>query len=316
LEVEAILRGQGVDYEDGDKRLMVICPFHDDHNPSGGIWADSGYFRCFACGAEAGLAEFLVETVGIPMSLARRLVRGQDDISELEERIREKLHSDDNRFKYFNIKSFHKVFPKLEEGSPEWQYILRRGIDESMIRRFDMRSGVKKYHDRVVLPIYTPEGRLVSYVGRAVKPEMAPKTRKSRSPHRALFGLRQVVRYSPNRRLFTVVVVEGEFDAIYLQQFGIAAVANMGTMAMTPEKIRLLRKYAKKVVLSYDGDDAGGDGMYGTEKKVGQYKLLNRHVPTVSVELPEGMDPNQLEPDQVEEIYGQYKDSDEEENPS
>jgi DNA primase len=312
MEVESILRSQGIDYEDLGNRFMVVCPFHDDNDPSAGIWADSGYLRCFGCGAEVSLAEFLVESVGITFSQARRLVRGQDDVSELEERIRERLHSDDNRLKYFNIKSFRKVYPKLVESSPEWDYVISRGINKEMIHRFDMRSGVKKYKGRVVLPIYTPEGRLLSYVGRVITSEQAPKTRKSRSPHRTLFGLRELVRNYPNQRLFIIVVVEGEFDAIYLQQFGIAAVSNMGTMLMTPEKIRLLRKYASKVILSYDGDTAGETGMYGNEKtgkkkKLGQFELLNPHVPTVTLELPDGVDPNKLTPDQVEEIYGRYR---------
>lgn len=33
---------------------LVICPFHDDHDPSLGINIDKGSFRCFACSASGG----------------------------------------------------------------------------------------------------------------------------------------------------------------------------------------------------------------------------------------------------------------------
>lgn len=307
MEVERILIDQSIEYDDLGKRFMVICPFHDDTNPSGAIWADSGYFRCFACGATANLAEYLSEELGITYAEARRITRSDESVADMEQKIRNYLKGDEDAFRYFSIQSFHETYPPVEKGSAEYEYVRRRGIRPSMIRFFDMRSGVHKYRHRVVLPIYTPTGRLVSYAGRAIKPGMQPKTRKSRSPHRTLFGIRQVVRKYADQPLLPIVVVEGEFDAIYLQQFGIAAVANMGTARMGPEKIRILRKMASKVVLSYDGDEAGQRALYGDERKEGQLAELSRYIPTTTVQLPEGVDPNNLNAEQVEDYYGEYR---------
>ena len=127
-----------------------------------------------------------------------------------------------------------------------------------------------KFRYRVILPIRTVEGKLLSYVGRAIRSEMVPKTRKSRSPHRTFFGLYELVRKTGTAVL--LLVVEGEFDAIYLQQHGVPAVANMGTSPMGAEKICLLRHYAHKVVLSYDGDEAGRKAMQ--EKKSYRFYIL------------------------------------------
>jgi len=104
-----------------------------------------------------------------------------------------------------------------------------------------------------------------------------------------------------------LVIVEGEIDAIYLQQYGIPAVANMGVIPMGPEKIRLLRRYTKRVVLSYDGDDAGEKAVHGDEKRRGELRSLSLHIPTVSVHLPEGRDPNNLSEKEVAAIYGNWK---------
>ncbi len=306
MDVEQILQDNDIEYEDHGKRLMALCPFHEDTVPSCGIWADTGYFKCFACQEEGSLADFLAKALDISNYSAWRLTRQDDSVLDMENRIRKHLHEDEDTFKYFNVKSFHKIYPKVVEGSPAWEYVMGRGISPQMIREFDMRVGVRKYHDRVVIPIYTPEGKLVSYVGRAIPKGMLPKTKKSRSPHRTLFGMRQAVRKWPGIRLCTVVV-EGEFDAIYLQQFGIAAVANMGTMEMTPDKVLQLRRYSKRVVLSYDGDEAGQRAMYGDEKRVGALTTLSRHVPTITVQLPEEADPNSMTPEQVEEYYGEFK---------
>lgn len=306
MEVDRILREVGIDYEEsGENRLMVICPFHDDTHPSCGVWADSGWFKCFACGKTGSLADLIAKVEGISWGDAKRMIGGEERVSDMQKKLVENLVRDTDTLKYFSRKSFHKRYPKLEEGSDGWKYLLGRGITPESIRKFDMRQGVSKYRGRVVLPIYTVEGKLLSYVGRTYVPGMVPKTRKSRSPHRTFYGLRDIV--TAGSKLEYVVIVEGEFDAIYLQQFGVPAVANMGTMVMSPEKIILLRRYAKRVVLSYDGDEAGRKAMYGDEKTPGQIKALSRHVPTVSVHLPEGADPNELNEKQVEEMYGKFK---------
>src|SRR5262249_56400048 len=58
-------------------------------------------------------------------------------------------------------------------------------------------------------------------------------------------------------RLETVIVVEGYFDAIALHQAGLThTVATLGT-ALTAEHIQVLRRFASKVVLLFDPDQAG-----------------------------------------------------------
>lgn len=306
MDVEAILDKVGIEYvESGSNRLMVRCPFHDDNNPSCGVWADSGWFKCFGCGKDGSLADLIAEHEGIEWHEAKRIIGGEERISSIQQKLVENLSKPKDTFKYYKVSSFHKTYPKLEEGSPGWEYMVGRNILPEMIRLYDIRQGTGKYANRVVLPIYTVEGKLVSYVGRSYRKGALPKTKKSRSPHRTLFGLKELV--TEGRATEYLVVVEGEIDAIYLQQYGVSAVANMGTMAMGAEKISLLRRYSRRVVLSYDGDEAGRRAMYGDGKTPGQVKTLSRHVPTVSVHLPEGVDPNDLSKEQVEETYGRYR---------
>ena len=259
MDVEAVLDSLGIEYYPSGERYMVCCVFHNDTNPSCGIWKESGYFKCFACDAEGSLAEFLAEAEDIPVTQAVRMLRGQDRLSDLEDSLNRFLDREEKKLKYFKWESFCAIYPKVAiPGTEAWKYLEGRGLNDETIYRFNVRWGGKtgKFRYRVILPIMTVEGKLLSYMGRAVRKGMVPEKRKARSPHRTLFGLQELIGKTGGR-VHNLILTEGEFDAMYLQQCGFPAIANMGTSLLGPEKIRLLRRYTDQVVLSYDGDEAG-----------------------------------------------------------
>lgn len=308
IDVELVLEKIGVDYEESGDRLMVCCPYHNDTNPSCGLWKSSGYFRCFACGEEGSLVDFVSHVEGISVREAVRIVKGQTSLTDLEQTIGRILDKSETPLQYFKLSSFEKLFPPVISDKRGFDYLLERGLTKKTIKRFNARWGGDsgKYRFRVIFPIFTPESKLLAYVGRAIYSDMVPKTRKNRSPHRTLFGLKELLEVVPDPK--NLVIVEGEFDAMYLQQHGIPAVANMGTSPMTPEKIRQLRKYSKRrVIMSYDGDDAGLTAMYGNEKREGQISILSKHLPTTSIQLPEGRDPNDLDAGEIADLYGEWR---------
>jgi DNA primase len=317
-EVDEVLDRIGVVYEFDGTRYMVNCPFHPDENPSCGLWADSGYFKCFAgsCQREGTFAEFIAEHEGISIGNANRLLRGEDDISDLEEHLEvflDEVEESKDEVQYFSYKSFQKTYPALAPRTLGWDYILGRNIQERMIYTFDMRWGREKgkFGGRVILPIRTVQGKLLAYVGRAASEGIQPKTKKNRSPHRTFFGLYELLKSANSDNLSAGIVVEGEFDAIYLQQFGIPAISNMGTNPMGTEKLRLLKKHFKTVILSYDNDDAGYRAMYlgpkGKKDAAGQVTVLQRYMPTISVDLEGVNDPNELTEDQIDYYYGEWR---------
>src|SRR5947207_15031298 len=59
------------------------------------------------------------------------------------------------------------------------------------------------------------------------------------------------------RRIDRAILVEGYFDAIAIDHAGVpGVVASMGT-SLTSGQAALLRRFATRVVIAYDGDDAG-----------------------------------------------------------
>jgi len=146
-------------------------------------------------------------------------------------------------------------------------------------------------HDRVIFPIFDAVGNVVGFGGRA-RGEAEPKylnTPETTVFHksRCLFGLyqgREVIQSSRE-----VVVAEGYTDCIASHQGGLkTVVATLGT-ALTEEHVHVLRRYAEKIVLIFDGDEAG---VRAADRALEVF--LTSGVDVKLAELPEGTDPCDL----------------------
>ena len=117
-----------------------------------------------------------------------------------------------------------------------------------------------RFRGRLIFPVLDIQGRPIAFGGRTLKPDEdakyinSPET-AAYTKGRNLFGLN--LARDEIRRLGYAVLVEGFLDLIIPYQFGIRnAVASLGT-ALTPEQVKLLARFARKVVVNYDGDRAG-----------------------------------------------------------
>ena len=147
------------------------------------------------------------------------------------------------------------------------------------------------FRDRVMLPVLDRQRRPVGFSSRLLDPD-AKERKYVNSPDSPLFHKKEQL-YGIHaaadaiRRTGRAVVVEGNFDVMTLFQSGLeSAVAPMGT-ALTLEQVRLLGRFASKVYLVFDGDDAG--------RRAGQKALtlfLEAGVDGRIVRLPQGSDPD------------------------
>lgn len=116
-----------------------------------------------------------------------------------------------------------------------------------------------RFRNRIIFPIDDARGQIVGIGGR-VMDEAQPKYLNSPETElyhkgRTLYGLG--VTRSACRRAGSVFLVEGYFDLLTLHARGIEnVVATLGT-ALTPEHLRLLKGYARDVILVFDSDTAG-----------------------------------------------------------
>lgn len=117
-----------------------------------------------------------------------------------------------------------------------------------------------KLRHRIIFPILDSLGRPIAFGGRRVREEDEPKYLNS--PETALFnksatlyGLHRAKKPIIDSR--TAIIVEGYTDVIACHQMGFRnVVATLGT-ALTSRHVQELRRYAEKVVLVFDADDAG-----------------------------------------------------------
>lgn len=224
------------------------------------------------------------------------------------------------------VKYFHHLLTQDEKAADAMAYLEKRGINRDIIDAFSLgyapdqwdgflqvatrrgfspqileRAGLvlhrekgggfyDRFRNRITFPIHAATGRPVAFGARALDPdEQAKYINSPETPvynkSATLYGLwrdRDAIRDAG-----TALVVEGYMDLIALAQYNIEnAVASSGT-ALTPDHARLLRRYAPKTILIFDGDTAGA-----TAAMRGIGSLFEVGLEVRVVTLPEDHDPD------------------------
>ena len=154
-------------------------------------------------------------------------------------------------------------------------------------RLYDVLGG------RLIVPIINNLKQVIAFGGRVLEKGEQPKYRNTKETvifdkSRELFGQHTIKKAMIEGAVDSVIMVEGYMDVISLYQAGIKnCMASMGT-ALTVQQARLLKRYADKVYISYDGDFAGQKAtMRGLDILYGE----GLSVKVVSV--PGGKDPDE-----------------------
>lgn len=182
-------------------------------------------------------------------------------------------------------------------------YMLKRGYtkDELVVAFLAGKSEKGHYYDsfrnRVMFPIIDVSGNVIAFGGRVMddsKPKYkntmdTPVFKKSRN----LFALN----FAKNVCSESLILCEGYMDVIALHASGFTnAVATLGT-AITPEQARIMNRYTKKVIISYDADEAGQKAAQKAMKLLGDVGL---DVGVIKV-------PGAKDPDEYIKTYGKEK---------
>jgi DNA primase len=149
------------------------------------------------------------------------------------------------------------------------------------------------FRARVLFPIFSENGEALAIGGR-ILPGSADPAKYKNSPEtpiytksKTLYGLNWAKGDIVNAN--QVIVCEGYTDVIGFHRSGLArAVATCGT-AFTEDHVRLLKRYASRVVLAFDADSAG----QGAAERF--YEWEEKYQVEVSVAaFPRGKDPGEL----------------------
>ena len=268
-----------------------LCPFHSEKTGSFMVSKSKQIYKCFGCNAGGDVISFVdfMEAVKI---LARKCGITLDrNISEEEKKkIQEinkfrEIHTEAARFYFANL---------LRTKNPGYEYLRKRGLSDKIIKKFGLgyspnswnslmnyllskgydktdlvkcglithKTESNKYFDRfrnrVMFPIFNYNGKVIGFGGRVLDDSL-PKYLNS--PETLVFNKRMNL-YGLNIskkgiKDDTLILVEGYMDLISLYQNNIEnVVATLGT-ALTIEQAKLIRRFAKNVIISYDSDQAG-----------------------------------------------------------
>ena len=166
--------------------------------------------------------------------------------------------------------------------------------DEELIQGFLCGKSQKTgrpydyYRNRVIFPIIDTSGNIVAFGGRVMDDSKPKYLNTSDTPgfkkSRHLFALN----YARNHCTDSLILCEGYMDVIALHAAGFEnAVATLGT-AITAEQARIFARYTKKVIVSYDSDEAGQKAANRAMQFLGEVGLEVR-----VLRLPDAKDPDE-----------------------
>jgi DNA primase len=186
-----------------------------------------------------------------------------------------------------------------KQGSQLSQTLQQKGLDLAFAEQIGLiahRRGRSGYHDRfwnrLIFPLRSPTGDVIGFGGRLLEGSDGPKyvnTPETALFHKgeSLYGLS--VAAPAIRKLGVSLLVEGNFDVLQMHQHGFEnAVAPLGT-ALTVSQVKLLRRFAPRVVALFDGDAAGRAAACKAVKT-----LIEGQLEAKIASLPVGTDPDSL----------------------
>ena len=278
------------------RNYIGLCPFHNDKSPSLSVSPDKQIYKCFSCGEAGNVITFVMKQKNYTFIEAVKSLAERANIPIGLENSKQSAVSKQKDILYkINVEAARYYFSNLEVNNMAKEYFINRGIKNSTIRKFGLgyakdgwtniiyylkkrgysekqliEAGLviknenrgtiyDRFRNRVMFPVFDTRGKVIGFGGR-VFDDSKPKYLNSPETlifHKGinLYGLNFAIKDGIKDR--TLIIVEGYMDCISLHQYGITnAIASLGT-ALTVNQARLIKRYADKVVISYDADIAG-----------------------------------------------------------
>ncbi|MEO6220121.1 MAG: DNA primase [Ginsengibacter sp.] len=123
-------------------------------------------------------------------------------------------------------------------------------------------SGLQdNYRGRIIFPVHNHSGKIAGFGARLIrKNDKAPKY--INTPENEIYVKSKILYGSWFARQAIdkadeCLLVEGYTDVLALHQAGIENVVASGGTSLTPDQLRLIKKYTKNLTILYDGDNAG-----------------------------------------------------------
>ena len=307
------------------KNYFGVCPFHDDNHPSLSVSKEKQIYTCFSCGATGNVFKFIMDFENISfieaLSEVARLGHINIDIGNVTSK---KTVKHSSLYDIYNLSL--KVYVNninTPKGKEAKKYLNQRGIDEKIIREFQiglsldnktlskilvdkflekdiLESGLIRkssyeyldlFYNRIMFPLYDLEGNVVGYSGRIYN--TLDDAKYINTKETSIFKKGELLynyhkAKNSARAKNQIIIMEGFMDVIRAYTINITnVVATMGT-AVTKSQALIIKKMAKEVILCFDGDEAGSKATFSCGNLLLEMGLF----PKV-IRLPENLDPDE-----------------------
>lgn len=326
-DIESLI-GSYVSLKRSGSNLFGLCPFHSEKSGSFSVSPAKKMFYCFGCGAGGDAITFVMKAENLEYVDAIEFLAAKVGITipqdgKAETGMSRKRVFDMNReaarffrdclfdpkygaegLRYLTekrglsvafIKHFGLGFAPNDFGML-MNHMKRLGYtDEELITGFLCGKSQKTgrpydyFRNRVIFPIIDVTGNVIAFGGRVMDDSKPKYLNSSDTPgfkkSKNLFALN----YAKNYCEESLILCEGYMDVIALHAAGFQnAVATLGT-ALTAEQARMITKYTKKVLISYDSDEAGQRAADRAIRILGDVGLDVR-----ILKLPDAKDPDEF----------------------
>ena len=326
LHIEDVI-GSYIKLERAGNSLKALCPFHNEKTPSFFVSAERGNYYCFGCGAKGDIFTFVenfegIDFVGALKLLAEKAGVKLDKFSSASTDKKERLYTLLEASTFFLERNligeeipleYLKNRGLTEKTIKEWRigyvrdewrsisdYLKQKGfteneIDRAGITKTEGKNTYDRFRGRIMFPIFDAAGRVIAYSGRILPALDDGKAAKYlNSPQTEVFDKSKVL-YGYHaakqaiRKFDFSVLVEGQMDLLMAHQAGFAnTVASSGT-ALTAEHLKLLKRISNKIIMTFDGDEAGAKAA-----ERGWALALSAGMEVKIAEMPKGDDPADL----------------------
>lgn len=259
-QVGRVITGSGLTIQNElDENYIIFCPFHlNSRTPAAEIHKYNGTLFCFSCHKVADLIELVMHTTGRTYFESVRFIKSKEQVTNIQDDVARVLE-EKPEYPNFDESLIIQLSNAALQSDKAISYFASRKITIDSIKKFSL--GFSEKRDMVTVPVHSPSGIPVGFVGRSIAGKQFKNT-DGLPKAKVLFNLHRV------KSADKVYVVESSFDAIRLDQCGLPAVATLGAN-VSSFQIDLLQKYFNNIIVIADNDEAGGNMKERLQSKLG-----------------------------------------------
>ncbi|MEC9027508.1 MAG: DNA primase [Candidatus Neomarinimicrobiota bacterium] len=315
---------QYVDLKKRGRNFFGLCPFHSEKTPSFSVAPDKQIYHCFGCGAGGNVFSFIIEHEKISFIEAVQQLGQKYGIQvDYQSGPSNKIFSSLYKVHDLAVKLYHNTLYS-EKGKAALDYLYNRGLNDNTIKTYQIgfapdswdtltntikslsfnddvydktglfiktdRGWRDRFRSRIMFPIFHQSGKPIAFGGRIFNHDdpakylNSPETPLYRKSE-VFYGLHKT--RDSIRKFSTAVLVEGYTDFLQLVQLGIPNVVALSGTALGINHASQIRKFASKVYLAYDGDEAG----INATLRAG-YVLFQAGIEPLVIPMPSDKDPD------------------------